>query len=505
MLKHKEGKKWIAAFFILLLSIIIFEALFLVLIPMHWEFNDYLSDKLGFSANYALIIILIFCIPLIYSIFFLIRNLVFIKRDDKADPALINKILSIAFFIITIALLVTLILLFGEDSVVIVQLLEYYSMFLFTILIAGIIVLLYPLLPEIVKFIKKPIEPLLKQRAKKYSIISFFFIFYIWILIMPVIFQPTNVLKGELPQKPLIIAHRGGAHYAPENTIAAGIYTSTIQAAGWEIDVRISNDGIPFLMHDSTLERTTNVSEEFPSRVDDNSESFTIFELKQLNAGKWFVDEDPHDTIKKGKVSSSLLETYQVANIPTLEEALNYSRDNGLIVNVDFYSPPNDHPYYDQYFDRCFSVLASAGIDEMIWLTSYNEDWLDYTMSNAPNMIAVLSVDLSDDIDLEEFKTQEYDMINTHHGRSNKLYKTAIEDGISINVWTVDLVSRFQQLWALGVSSVTTNEPIVFIEMTKPNWIIQRQIYIVIWIIVDLIGVSSVLGLRYIRSKKQPS
>ncbi len=503
MLKHKEGKKWIATFFTLFLSLVVFEALFLFLSPMHWEFNDYLSDKLGFETNFALIIMLVFCLPLIYSIFFLIRNITFIKRDDKVDPALVNKILSVLFFVITVALLITLILLFGEDSVVIVQLLEYYGMFLFSILIAGFIVLLYPLIQEIINLIKKPIEPLFKPRAKKYSIISFFFLFYVWILIMPIIFQPTNVIKGELPPKPLIIAHRGGAHYAPENTLAAGIYTSNINAAGWEIDVRISNDGIPFLMHDNTLERTTNVSDEFPIRIDDSSESFSFSELKQLNAGKWFVDEDPHDTIKNGKVSSSLLEIYQTTTIPSLEEALNFSRDNDLIVNVDFYTPPDNHPYYAQYFNTCFSILSNAGIDEMIWLTSYNQEWLEYTMINAPNMKAVLSVGLSDDINLEEFKSLGYDMINTHHGRSNNLFRSAAKDGISINVWTVDLGSRFQQVWSLGVLSVTTNEPIVFIEMIKPNWIIQKSIYIVIWILVDLIGVSSVIIIRYLRSKKQ--
>ncbi|MFW9852609.1 MAG: glycerophosphodiester phosphodiesterase family protein, partial [Candidatus Thorarchaeota archaeon] len=216
-----------------------------------------------------------------------------------------------------------------------------------------------------------------------------------------------------------------------------------------------------------------------------------------------FVDNDPHDTIKKGRVPSSLIEIYNDATIPTLEEALNYSRDNNLILNVDFYGPKNDHPYYNQYFNTCFTVLTNAGIDEMIWLTSYNKEWLEYTMNNAPNMKAVLSVGLSDDIDLEEFKSSGYDMLNTHHGRSNNLYRFAVKDGVSINVWTVDLKSRFQQLWALGVTSVTTNEPIVFIEMDQPNWIIQNSIYIVIWILMDLVGVSSVIILRYMRNKKQ--
>ena len=51
-----------------------------------------------------------------------------------------------------------------------------------------------------------------------------------------------------------------------------------------------SADGVPFLMHDRTLIRTTDVEEQFPSRKDDCACSFNISEIQQLDAGKWFLE-----------------------------------------------------------------------------------------------------------------------------------------------------------------------------------------------------------------------
>ncbi len=79
---------------------------------------------------------------------------------------------------------------------------------------------------------------------------------------------------------------------------------------------------MPFLMHDETLERTTNIAEVFPDRVDEDASNFTIGELKQLNAGLWFIQTDPYDTITQGLVSQSQLSINQGQQIPTLAEIL---------------------------------------------------------------------------------------------------------------------------------------------------------------------------------------
>ncbi|MEI6806765.1 MAG: glycerophosphodiester phosphodiesterase family protein [Myxococcaceae bacterium] len=59
------------------------------------------------------------------------------------------------------------------------------------------------------------------------------------------------------PQKPFILAHRGARSQAPENTLAAFRKAFELGADGFECDVFLSRDGIPVIIHDQTLDRTT--------------------------------------------------------------------------------------------------------------------------------------------------------------------------------------------------------------------------------------------------------
>ncbi|MHA1200305.1 MAG: glycerophosphodiester phosphodiesterase family protein [Candidatus Heimdallarchaeaceae archaeon] len=472
--------------------------------PLYWDFNKVLSDLLNLQTNYVLIIMLIFCVPLVYTGIFLVKYSFNLKNKDETKPKLVNKILSILSLVIGVALFVQLILTFGEDSVIITQTLQYYSLFIFIFITLGFLIFLYPLSTEFLRILQKPADPFLWPRMKKILSISSIILLYVWIIVMPLVFQPTYVLVGELPTKPQIIAHRGGAHFAPENTMEAGLFTQQINASGWEIDVQVSYDGIPFLMHDSTLKRTTNVSEEFPGREDEPASNFTMSELKQLNAGAWFVNEDPHGTIARGEIAQPMLDLYQIATIPTLEEALNFSRDENLIVDVDLkFALEESHPYYDQYFDTILDTLINASIDDQIWVTSYETEWLDQAMLSAPDMLTALTLDLADYITVEDFQATGYDMVNTHHGKTDKFFREFAEAGIPVNAWTVNIVSRFQQVWTLGVTSVTTDEPNVYIDIDKPSFLITRTNYIIIWLVVDVAGICGILALRFFRSKKK--
>ena len=82
---------------------------------------------------------------------------------------------------------------------------------------------------------------------------------------------------------PILIGHRGAAGTAPENTVAAFKDGRASGADFFEIDVQLSADGVPFLFHDNTPARTTNVEEVFPGRENDPITSFTWAELQQLD------------------------------------------------------------------------------------------------------------------------------------------------------------------------------------------------------------------------------
>ncbi|XP_029358083.1 glycerophosphodiester phosphodiesterase 1 isoform X2 [Echeneis naucrates] len=70
------------------------------------------------------------------------------------------------------------------------------------------------------------------------------------------VLHPANAAAGSA--KVSVVAHRGGGHDAPENTIAAIREASKNGATGVELDLEFSADGVPILMHDETVDRTTN-------------------------------------------------------------------------------------------------------------------------------------------------------------------------------------------------------------------------------------------------------
>lgn len=57
-----------------------------------------------------------------------------------------------------------------------------------------------------------------------------------------------------------------------------------------DISCAHSSDGVPFLMHDERLGRTTNVASVFPERISAHSSDFSWAELQRLNAGAWFLE-----------------------------------------------------------------------------------------------------------------------------------------------------------------------------------------------------------------------
>jgi glycerophosphoryl diester phosphodiesterase len=102
-----------------------------------------------------------------------------------------------------------------------------------------------------------------------------------------------------LPPRPWTIAHRGASAYAPENTVPA-FELGAVQGADFvEIDIQRTKDGHLVVLHDLTLERTTDVEQVFPDRArpapDDAKQAprwwlddFTLAEVQRLDAGTWF-------------------------------------------------------------------------------------------------------------------------------------------------------------------------------------------------------------------------
>ncbi len=100
---------------------------------------------------------------------------------------------------------------------------------------------------------------------------------------------PSKTLAAKIGVPwPAVIAHRGASFDAPEETIPAYMLARELGADYLEMDIQRTKDGVLIALHDDTLRRTTNIAQVYPDRITQPVSSFTLAELKQLDAGSWF-------------------------------------------------------------------------------------------------------------------------------------------------------------------------------------------------------------------------
>lgn len=300
----------------------------------------------------------------------------------------------------------------------------------------------------------------------------------LWLL--PTLAPPNWAYQGDLPAKPALIAHRGASMLAPENTIAAAELAAKYEAFGFETDIRISLDGVPFLMHDSTLLRTTNISEVFPDRSKDDASSFTMGELKSLNAGLWFIQKDPYNTIDNGLVSQAQLSINQGQKIPTLSQALEWVAEENLVFLFDLRYPPEDHPYHDQLFEIVFDQFKESGLNGNIWFLIDRQN-IDRLLAEAPQMTRVIGVSSTDLPDPQDLLDLDYEIVNVDTGILKNDIQAYRKLGLGVNVYTIDQPWLFSQFWLSGVTSVTTNNIHTLSQLDRPFLNVPYSRYLLFW------------------------
>jgi glycerophosphoryl diester phosphodiesterase len=140
----------------------------------------------------------------------------------------------------------------------------------------------------------------------------------------------------------IIIAHRGASSIAPENTIAAARKAWEIGADLWETDVAVTKDEHLILHHDDSLERTTNVKQVFPDKSSFIFTRYTLEQIKKLDTGFQYIETDPFGEIKKGSLSQEYLTSLRGEKVPTLEEALLFTKGKNWKINIELKKLPDN-------------------------------------------------------------------------------------------------------------------------------------------------------------------
>lgn len=269
-------------------------------------------------------------------------------------------------------------------------------------------------------------------------------------------------VEMEIPEdqpKVLIIAHRGARSLAPENTIPAAVKAFENHADGWELDVAMSRDGVLVVVHDDTLERTSDVKEVFPDRQPWSVYDFTLAELQQLDFGSWFVATDPFEQIDAGIISPEDVGIYQGVTIPTLQKALLYTKSNHWWVNIEIKNAAGTAAD-GVIVQKVVDLVMELEMEEQVLISSFNFEYLqqvkdlnkDLATGVLVNKVVVDPISLMERLDAQAFHPG---IKVTYPGQVALLR----QHGYDVNVWTVNEVHQMQDLIEMGVTGIITDFP----------------------------------------------
>ncbi|WP_347551491.1 glycerophosphodiester phosphodiesterase family protein [Pseudalkalibacillus hwajinpoensis] len=250
------------------------------------------------------------------------------------------------------------------------------------------------------------------------------------------IYSGGNNFASADSNKTLTIAHRGASGYAPENTMAAFEKAVDMKSDLFELDVQMSKDGELVVIHDTSVDRTTNGS----GMVKD----LTLDELQSLDAGSWFGEE------------------FAGEPIPTLGEVLDeYRGKTGILIEL---KSPSLYPGIEE---KVAEELRERNMDKpnnnKIIVQSFDHESVQTFNSILPSvptgvLVGYSSTGISDEA-LNEFATYaEY--VNPSKSMINvNLVDRIHELGMETHPWTVRDLESAESLLNAGVDGIITDYP----------------------------------------------
>ena len=257
----------------------------------------------------------------------------------------------------------------------------------------------------------------------------------------------------------LNIAHRGARSLAPENTLAAARKGLEVGADMWELDIQMTSDGEFIVIHDSTLKRTSNVRDVFPSRKPWLVHEFTLDEIRLLDFGSWFTKQDPFGQIASGMVAESDLASYVHQQAPTLKEALTFTLEHSWSVNLeikDLSGNPDPH----QVARKIIALVEDLDMLDSVLISSYNQDYLVELREAHPHIATGVLISKPHPYPeklLRQLGAQAY------HPRLSAFRPADIallhRNDCRVHVWNVNDRKTMERLVSAGVDGIFTDFP----------------------------------------------
>lgn len=258
---------------------------------------------------------------------------------------------------------------------------------------------------------------------------------------------------------PLIVAHRGARSVAPENTLLAAQRAFELQADQWELDVQETKDGELIVLHDPGLARTSDAVKRFPLRFFWQVKNFTLAEVKELDAGSWFIKKDPFNEIENGTVTAEDQITIKEENFPNLREALELTKEYDWSVNIEI-KDVSGTPGDADIVQKTVALIEEMGMVNQVLISSFKHDYLVQVKAINP---AIKTAALVGEMDNPIKLLQDIgaDAINPDYSKISDLgiIQTIREAGFDVYVWTINDEETMIQFINAGVSGIITDYP----------------------------------------------
>jgi glycerophosphoryl diester phosphodiesterase len=240
----------------------------------------------------------------------------------------------------------------------------------------------------------------------------------------------------------LNVAHRGASGYAPEHTITSYKMGEQMHGDYIEIDLQMTKDGKLIVMHDETLDRTTNGT----GQVKDH----TLAEIKKLDAGSWFNEAYP----QKAKPE------YEGLQVPTLEEVF-----QTFGKNANYYIETKSPEVYPGMEQKLEDMVNQYHINkDKLLVQSFSSASLIKMHEIDPSLKLVQLMEYTSPATLSDAEVQgikKYAMgIGPNSDMIDKAYvQKAVQNGLQIHPYTVNEKEEMQKLIDWGVTGMFTNYP----------------------------------------------
>jgi len=246
----------------------------------------------------------------------------------------------------------------------------------------------------------------------------------------------------EQKNRPWVIAHRGYQGAYPENTISAFKAAIEVKSDMIELDVCFTNDRVPVVIHDNTLERTTSGK----GLVSEHS----LSELKELDAGSWFSSK------------------FKSESIPTLEETLDQIRGR-ITVNIEI-KPESFEPSKpaDAIEIQICKLVEKFKMSDSVLISSFEHSFFSrihsfYQKFNKLNPLRIAPIQgifVSDDAVIQLCQQEK---AYSYHPNESYVTASFIKElkasGIRIFPYTINDEERMEELIRMGVHGIISDEP----------------------------------------------